>query len=290
MSVLPKRRSFYLKWTIILLTSILMLIGVGMFAAVGLVKLRYSHEGVNLIDIGIFILASLLCLVSLLGYWGTSQHSTILLKFFIFFIVVITCLIIMVDIMVFTHPRTIRELLTKLWPNLNDHGRIEFQKLFRCCDVPASYNSTKFYHSSYDVSCYKIESDNFDENLISNSLRRQDCVQALINFLHSYMSFISAITGGLLILNVMIIFLSAMLVVDKRDHIYDDDGKTYFSFPVVSDVILWRRRSSSRRLTEAIESGIFELPPTFPTELPSGPILQAYNNSIDKSMSRGVHM
>ena len=263
------------------MTSFLLLIGVSLFAVIGLIKLRYSHKGVNLLDLVAIILASLLCLTALLGYRAASQQSAAMLKCFIVAIVTITCVLIVIDILAFTRSDIIRELLTKLWTNLNDHGRIEFQEIFTCCDVTGN-NTTSHYQSSYDVSCYLHNSDSRNEDhVVSDSLkRRQDCVEGFVGFLHTYMGHISATIGAIVVYNAIIVFLSAMLVVDTRKYVFNDGGKDYTSFPAVTDVILWRRRSS-RRSTQAVESGIFELPPVYPT----GPVIQTYSNSIDKSLT-----
>lgn len=273
----PPRATNYFKCLIFFLTSILMLVGLGLFGTIALIKFRYSHESINILDITVITIASLLCLISLIGYWGASQDSPFLLKLFIFSIVILTCLTILIDVVVFTHPGATQEILRDIWHDLNDHGRIEFQKIFLCCDI--SSNLTMNYLSSHDYSCFKTHTKSYaTADIYYDPLRRQDCIKALLDFLHSYMNLISGIIGGIMLLNMVLVFLSCMVIINKT-RVDPGEKKKYFSFPVVTDVILWKRRS--RRLTEAIESGIFELPPTFPTV----PIMQAYKNSLDKSVN-----
>lgn len=268
-----KGRSCCIKCLLYLLTTLLLLIGLGLFGALTLVKVRYSYNGVNVSDIGIIILASLICLIAIVGYWGTCQSSPMLLKFFIGTLIVLTCLTIMIDILVFTQPEVTRTLLSEIWTNLNDHGRIEFQKLLLCCDV-SGINGTMSYYSSWDISCFKERTG----QLSTQMTPRKDCYQALFDIVHKYMHVISGIIGGVMILNIVLMLLSCVLVIGRTEEA--KEKRNYFSFPVVTDVILWKRRSKQRM--RQIESGIFELPPTYPT----GPILQAYKNSIEKSVVR----
>lgn len=226
-------------------------------------------------------------LVAFLGYASTCHTRSVLVKVFIASLVLVTCVIIFVDVVVFTQPELTRDVLNTLWPQLNDHGRIQFQKLLHCCDVTTATmhgnntTATRRWASSYHASCFEEEGVGVGDWVGGSEhhgfQRRLGCFDVVVRLIHDNLYLISGIIGAIVTVNVLLVLLSfALLVTDDSDDI--KTSRRYSSFPVVTDVVLWKRRQKIHFKQNV--SGIFELPPTYPTE----PILQAYKNSIEKSM------
>ena len=290
----PKtRRNRCLKCVTFFLTTILLVLGTSIFGTFGLIKLRYSHPAINVPDACVVGFASLVTIAALLGYASTCCTRSVLVKLLIASLVLVTCVVVFLDVVVFTQPQLTHDVVERLWTLLNDHGRVQFQKLLHCCDVTTvrgNATAAGRWASSYHSSCFE-EQNAGDEvfgsgdwgGVTGNSpQRRLGCFDVIIGLINENLYLISGVIGGLVVVNVLLVLASCaqLMSYSRNDDNEAKRGRRYSSFPVVTDVILWKRRGTAKKHFKQNVRGIFELPPTYPTE----PILQAYKNSIEKSM------
>lgn len=195
----------FIKCMLVLLTSFLTLIGVTLLGLVTYVKVTYVHletiSGSQIIDIVVIIISVLLCLVSFLGCFGTATGHPKLLKAFIFFVLLMLAIKIVIVVVIYTQQDDLKYLLKKLWNKTTDRSRIEFQKVFKCCDIEG--NNGTAHMSQIDPSCYS-----------SAMSKHSGCIKVLAAVWNENLILIAGLTGAVVFNEIIIVVIASILICD----------------------------------------------------------------------------
>merc|ERR1712013_159933 len=161
--------------------------------------------------------AALLVLISFMGFCGAATRNTVLLKGFIFFVTFLLLVKIAIVVLLFVMQDEIRPTLTKLWNNSKDTNRVEFQRVFSCCDIN---NNTIIHQSSLSPTCF--------EGGVIGGRRKEGCVTAVLNMWKKHMILGVAVVAVVLFAEFLIVVLSCMLLTNPHSRDDDDDDDRRF--------------------------------------------------------------
>jgi len=98
-------------------------------------------------------------------------------------------------------------MLRTLWSKTTDRSRIEFQKVFSCCDIDG-YNITH-HQSKNDKSCF-VGGD-------TSGKRKGGCIKVLAAVWNENLILIAGLTGSVVLNEIIIVIISCILICDGRE-------------------------------------------------------------------------